>query len=811
MKGKVAAKIKSLFRKSKRERSGSAGAATGSPLVTLAENSWLRTFIRTGDLVFDVGANAGQKTEAFLSCGARLVCVEPQPDCVRVLEQKFGSRPDVCILQKGLADKPGVMTLQICSSANTISTFSEDWKHGRFSDYQWDKTIPVEVTTLDELIARHGRPRYCKIDVEGFEEVVLRGITRPVPCLSFEFAREFLPSARRCASYLEGIGYREFNLMLAEEQSLAFSGWMDAEQLFSEIDKLKDPLLWGDIYARHLEQPVNLTEAADAPGVLERAQLWNRGEPLRLHLGCGEQHLAGYINIDYPPEQHNVMDVQADAWADVTRLGFPESSVDEVRLHHVFEHLNRVTALAMLIKWHRWLKPGGMLRIETPDLLGSARTIAGEASFREKMAAVRHLAGDQAAAWAYHLDHWFPERYQRTLGALGFKIVTIKTTSWPHEPHLSNVEVIATKQRQTPLDEQLLQADQLLEESTVSPGERPTWDVWKQQLRALLDGEIASTPVNARLSIPAAIQRKWRQAAAAMSRDEIHNFNQNERDRWVRAKAATVGKDARVLDVGAGTCPYRDFFSHCDYRAHDFKKYDGIKLGNTREYGRIDYESDITRIPAPDDFFDVILCTEVLEHVTEPIEALREMARLVKPGGRLMITAPLGSGLHQLPYHFYGGYTPEWYKHFARRFGLVLREITPNGGFFRLLGQECARVSWTLPEHQHLHGKDAGFVRDLFGEMLPRYLFALEEKHFIDQFTVGYHVEAVKPGQGAEAVQRLIEQEPGNLLLRAEAVRLCIARGDRALAERYLDEGLRIDSSRDDLRELRDQLGALKP
>ena len=140
----------------------------------------------------------------------------------------------------------------------------------------------------------------------------------------------------------------------------------------------------------------------------------------------------------------------------------------------------------------------------------------------------------------------------------------------------------------------------------------------------------------------------------------------------------------------------------------------------------------------------MILCTEVLEHVPEPIEALREMPRIVRPGGRILITAPLGSGLHQLPYHFYGGFSPEWYRYFFDKFGCRVVEVTPNGGFFKLLAQECARVQWTLPQHQHLHGSNVEFIRHLFGEWLPRYLFALEEECFIDQFTVGYHVEAIK-------------------------------------------------------------------
>lgn len=234
-------------------------------------------------------------------------------------------------------------------------------------------------------------------------------------------------------------------------------------------------------------------------------------------------------------------------------------------------------------------------------------------------------------------------------------------------------------------------------------------------------------------------------SASQFSLNEIHNFNQRERDRWVAAMASSIRSGSRVLDVGAGTCPYRQLFAHCDYRTHDFKQYKGEKLGGTSEYGEIDYVSDIVDIPVPDASFDVLLCTEVFEHVPEPIRALEEMARIVKPGGRLLITAPLGSGLHQLPYHYYGGYTPYWYEHFAAKFGLEIREITPNGGFFRLLAQECNRFAWTYRQNAHLHGANSAEMFNFFSDVLPRYLFSLEERHFMDQFTVGYHVEMAKP------------------------------------------------------------------
>lgn len=530
---------------------------------------------------------------------------------------------------------------------------------------------------------------------------------------------------------------------------------------------------------------------------LRMSGVWTDGQPLMLHLGCGEQHLDGYINIDYPPGEHNVMKVKADVYANVAELDFPAVSVNEVRLHHVFEHFNRVTALAMLIKWQNWLRLGGKLYVETPDLIGSAKTLLAESSWKTKMGVVRHVAGDQSSHWAYHIDHWFPERFEHTLNRLGFVVVQTQSSNWSQEPFLSNVTVIAVKSENVTLTQQLKAADELLWESTVSPAEQPTFEIWRQQLRSiLLDNQtipstrLQSTAVS---GITDAL-KLFQQSVPGLPIDELHNFNQRDRDRWIHAKARTVAAGLRVLDIGAGTCPYKPLFSHCIYKSHDFKKYTGEKLGGTKEYGFIDYESDISAIPVPDNAFDVVLCTEVLEHTPEPIEAMREIARIVRPGGRLFMTAPLGSGLHQLPYHYYGGFTPEWYKHFGAKFGFYVTEITPNGGFFKLLAQECARVAWTLPQHQHLHGNNVEFVRNLFGEWIPRYLFALEEKHFIDQFTVGYHVEAVKV-RDIDTVQKMIDKDTQNVNHYIEAARTLMNHDKFSDAIKYVEDALGLDAT----------------
>lgn len=229
------------------------------------------------------------------------------------------------------------------------------------------------------------------------------------------------------------------------------------------------------------------------------------------------------------------------------------------------------------------------------------------------------------------------------------------------------------------------------------------------------------------------------------------DFNQRTRDAWVARLAASLPAGSRVLDVGAGACPYRPLFAHCAYFSHDFCQYAGTATGLMRErweYGTIDYISDIVAIPASDASFDAILCTEVLEHVPEPIAALREMARIVRPGGRLFLSAPLGSGLHQQPHHYYGGYTPHFYRRILGELGLTIDAITPNGGFYRHLLQELRRAA-DLIQKQRRYSRLNPFywlLRVGFRSLLPRWLERLDDESLIEEFTVGYHVEARKPG-----------------------------------------------------------------
>lgn len=179
---------------------------------------------------------------------------------------------------------------------------------------------------------------------------------------------------------------------------------------------------------------------------------------------------------------------------------------------------------------------------------------------------------------------------------------------------------------------------------------------------------------------------------------KLFYFNQAQRDTWVARQASDLLPGVIVLDVGAGSCPYREHFLHCNYKTQDFLGLAPEQLREHAGYGSIDYYCDATNIPVPDGSFDVVLCTEMLEHVPEPVKVIKEITRILKPGGKLLLTAPLGSGIHQAPYHFYGGYTPYWYDKFLVEFGFEEISVEPNGGFFKFYGQESMRfIQMTLP------------------------------------------------------------------------------------------------------------------
>jgi FkbM family methyltransferase len=200
-------------------------------------------------LVFDVGANTGAKTQQYLTNGARVVCFEPQSVCVDALRQRFRGNERVVVVPTALGANIGEAEMAICTGANTISTLANGWKTGRFKDYKWDRAEIVPVTTLDAAIDQYGMPFYCKIDVEGFEQSVLSGLTRQIPVLSFEFCAEGLDQTQTCLDLLSRLGYSAFNACLGETIGYVLPAEVSAGELMDHLRNMSDPLAWGDVYA----------------------------------------------------------------------------------------------------------------------------------------------------------------------------------------------------------------------------------------------------------------------------------------------------------------------------------------------------------------------------------------------------------------------------------------------------------------------------------------------------------------------------------------------------------------------------------
>jgi FkbM family methyltransferase len=213
-----------------------------------------RAFIEPGDLVFDLGANVGERTETFRRLGARVIAVDPQPSSIAALEARFSDHPLVTVVGKGVASAPGTYTLRVDENT-TLSTMSPEWieavkESGRF-EAEWRESVEVEGTTLDALIEEFGLPQFCKIDVEGYEPEVLAGLTQPLPSASFEFAAEAIERVIPCVERFASLGPCEFAVAYGEE--MIPGRWEPASRIIPRLRSFPDELIWGDIYVRARE------------------------------------------------------------------------------------------------------------------------------------------------------------------------------------------------------------------------------------------------------------------------------------------------------------------------------------------------------------------------------------------------------------------------------------------------------------------------------------------------------------------------------------------------------------------------------
>jgi FkbM family methyltransferase len=228
-----------------------------NPLKRRRSRSFYRQFVGPGDLAFDIGAHLGDRVQAWVDLGARVVAVEPQPHLMAVLRRLYGRNPDVTLFQGAVGAEAGTAELLINQRNPTLSTLSVDWAatvaaSPRFPGERWDERVQVDVTTLDALIEAHGVPRFCKIDVEGFEESVLAGLSQPLPCLSFEFISETADRTLGCLGRLEALGTYQYDVALGEARHLLFGDWCGRDALVRWLEARQPHEGSGDIYARNV-------------------------------------------------------------------------------------------------------------------------------------------------------------------------------------------------------------------------------------------------------------------------------------------------------------------------------------------------------------------------------------------------------------------------------------------------------------------------------------------------------------------------------------------------------------------------------
>ena len=230
---------------------------------------------------------------------------------------------------------------------------------------------------------------------------------------------------------------------------------------------------------------------------------------------------------------------------------------------------------------------------------------------------------------------------------------------------------------------------------------------------------------------------------------ELLGLNQNEETRgeWLLNTISSLPNGLRILDAGAGELRNKDLCNHLEYVSQDICEYEGNGDNKGLQTGkwdttRIDIVCDITNIPEPNSSFDVILCSEVFEHLPDPLKALDEFSRLLKPNGKLILTAPFASLVHFAPYHYATGFSRYWYEYHLPIRHFKVDQIVSNGDWFSFLKQEMLR----LPSVAKRYGDWSWPLAYVFAGVGIVYFFIRGNKHkkSDDLACFGWHCIATK-------------------------------------------------------------------
>jgi len=214
------------------------------------------SFVKEGDLCFDVGAALGNRTNIFLKLGARkVVAVEPLPYHIKKLVKRYSGNHRVSIEKMGLGDKKTQADFFISPSATFLSTFDKDMvkdvkSNPQMKNVEWKGVEKVNIDTLDNLIKKYGAPDFVKIDVEGFEPLVFKGLSCPIKKLSFEYQPRFMNRAIFCIKRLNRLGKYKFNYSIRESMRLSSDKWLSSKEMIALLKDIPESIYFGDVYAK---------------------------------------------------------------------------------------------------------------------------------------------------------------------------------------------------------------------------------------------------------------------------------------------------------------------------------------------------------------------------------------------------------------------------------------------------------------------------------------------------------------------------------------------------------------------------------
>jgi FkbM family methyltransferase len=224
-----------------------------NPLRTRSLRRFYRDLLRPGDLVFDVGAHVGTRARAMHACGACVIAFEPQPVFARFLRRTL---PQGIVLEEtALGPEERLAEMAVSSLHPTVSSLrmaltQEAAAMPGFEHVRWDGRADVRMTSLDRMIARHGVPRYIKIDVEGFETEVMSGLSQPVDLISFEYLPGLPQVSREVVARIDRLGPCEFNAVRGESGRFDWPEWRPAAEVDAWLAGLSPNSGSGDLYAR---------------------------------------------------------------------------------------------------------------------------------------------------------------------------------------------------------------------------------------------------------------------------------------------------------------------------------------------------------------------------------------------------------------------------------------------------------------------------------------------------------------------------------------------------------------------------------